>query len=60
MSKSKTVTKKEAREALPEDKRSTFDQLCDEVIGWSNFYYGNTFVSYAILMELVKGGWSKK
>ena len=55
----KKLTRDEARAALSEGQRAIFDQLCDEVIGWSKNYYGVTFVSYVILMELVKSGWSK-
>lgn len=55
----KKLTRAEAREKLSESERPVFDDLCEEVIGWSNMYYGVTFVSYVILMELVKSGWSK-
>lgn len=54
------LSRSEARAALSEEQKAIFDELCDEVIGWSKLYYGVTFVSYVILMELVKSGWSKK
>jgi hypothetical protein len=44
---------------LSDQEREIFDELCDEVIAWSKVYYGATLVSYVILMELVKSGWSK-
>ena len=59
MAAEKKLTRNEARAALPEGQRATFDELCDEVISWSRLYYGVTFVSYVILMELVKSGWTK-
>jgi hypothetical protein len=60
MAGNKRPNRVEARSALPKEQQATFDELCDEVIGWSKFYYGSTFVSYAILMELVKGGWARQ
>lgn len=54
----KKLTRAEARATLSDEQKVIFDQLCDEVIGWSKIYYGVTFVSYVILMELVKSGWS--
>jgi hypothetical protein len=55
----KKLTRSEARAALSDEQKAIFDELCDEVIGWSKNYYGATLVSYVILMELVKSGWSK-
>ena len=60
MAEPKKLTRSEARAALTEEQKAVFDELCDEVIGWSRIYYGVTFVSYVILMELVKSGWSKR
>jgi hypothetical protein len=60
MPKTKKLSRSEARAMLSEAEKSTFDELCDEVISWSKVYYGVTLVSYVILMELVKSGWSKK
>lgn len=54
------MTKEEARAALPEDLRNTFDSLCEETAAWSRFYYGTTMVSYSILMRLVEDGWAKQ
>ena len=59
MAGNRRLNRAEARSALPQEQQATFDELCDEVIGWSKFYYGSTFVSYVILMELVKGGWAR-
>jgi hypothetical protein len=53
------LKKKEARESLPEQSRSTFDQLCEEIHYWSQYYYGSTFISYSIIKELVEDGWKK-
>ena len=55
----KGMTRKDARETLPDELRTAFDQLCDETIAWSKHFYGTQFVSYSILMELVKSGWKK-
>lgn len=60
MPSEKKLSRREAREMLPEAQKAIFDELCDEVISWSKAYYGVTLVSYVILMELVKGGWSKR
>ena len=53
------VTKDAARESLPEALRPQFDQLVKEVSEWSVYFYGSKFVSYAILCELVRAGWSR-
>lgn len=55
----KRLKKNEAREALPEELRAVFDQLCAETLYWSQTYYGSTFISYSIIKELVEDGWSK-
>jgi hypothetical protein len=60
MAGTKKLTRDAARATLSEEQKAIFDDLCDEVIGWSRIYYGATLVSYVILMELVKSGWSKK
>jgi hypothetical protein len=49
----------EAREQLPEDLKETFDILCEETLKWSQYYYATSFISYSIIMELVKDGWRK-
>ena len=53
------LKKKEAREALPENLRETFDKLCEETLYWSQYYYGSSFISYSIIKELVEDGWRK-
>jgi len=53
------LTRDEARNALPEELRQTFDRLCDETIAWSQYFYGTKMVSYSILMRLVEDGWNK-
>jgi hypothetical protein len=58
-SRAKKLTRSEARERLPEDLRGTFDNLCDDTLAWSRYYYGTYLISYSILMELVKDGWRK-
>ena len=40
----KRMKKQEAREALPEELRETFDKLCEETLYWSQYYYGTTFI----------------
>jgi hypothetical protein len=52
-------TREQARDSLPENLRPTFDLLVKEVGDWSVFIYGSKFVSYAILAELVRDGWTK-
>jgi hypothetical protein len=56
----KRLKKHEAREALPEKSRETFDKLCEETLYWSQYYYGTNFISYSILKELVEDGWAKQ
>ena len=58
-SRPKRMTRDEARTALPEGLRATFDKLCDETVEWSRYFYGTTMVSYSILMKLVEVGWTK-
>lgn len=60
MSPPKRLNKQEAREALPEELRDTFDKLCEETLYWSQYYYGAHFISYSILKELVDDGWVKR
>ena len=60
MAKKIKKTRDEARYSLPADRRAEFDLLVDEVGAWSMHYYGQKLVSYAILAELIRDGWSKK
>jgi hypothetical protein len=53
------LKREEAREALPEELRPTFDNLCNETLGWSQYYYSKNFISYSIIKELVRDGWTK-
>jgi hypothetical protein len=53
------LKKAQAREALPENLRTTFDKLCEEYSYWSQYYYGSTLISYSIIKELVEDGWRK-
>jgi hypothetical protein len=53
------LKREEARAALPEELRSTFDKLCDETLAWSRYYYNTNFISYSIIKELVGDGWAK-
>jgi hypothetical protein len=55
----KRLNKVEAREALPEELRPVFDKMCEEILRWSQYYYGSTFISYSIVKELVEDGWTK-
>lgn len=53
------LKKNEARESLPEELRPTFDKLCVETLSWSQYYYNTNFISYSIIKELVRDGWTK-
>jgi hypothetical protein len=55
----KRMTRGEAYAALPEELKETFNQICDETIAWSQYFYGTKMVSYSILMKLVEDGWTK-
>lgn len=56
----KRLSREEARAALPEELRATFDELCEQTAAWSRFYYGTTMISYSILMRLVEDGWARR
>jgi hypothetical protein len=45
ISLAKKLTRSEARERLPDDLRETFDNLCDETLAWSRYYYGTYLIS---------------
>jgi hypothetical protein len=51
--------KQQARDALPEELRPTFDMFCEEYRLWALHYYGSTLISYSIIKELVEDGWTK-
>ncbi len=53
------LKKQEAREALSEELRPTYDSLCEETLYWSQYYYGTSLISYSIIKELVEDGWKK-
>jgi len=59
-SKPAKKTREEARESLPTSLRSEFDRLVKDVSDWSVYFYGSKFISYAILAELIRDGWSKR
>jgi len=54
------LTRDQAREALPDELRPTFDLLCNEFVAWTRHYYGQSMVSYAVVKELVADGWRKQ
>ena len=58
-SRPQRLKKKEAREALSEELRPIFDNLCEETLYWSQYYYGSSLISYSIIKELVEDGWKK-
>jgi hypothetical protein len=53
------VTREAARASLTPDQREAFDNLLTAFSTWSNYFYGRTFVSYAIVAELVRDGWRR-
>ena len=53
------LKKQEARDALSEELRPTYDSLCEETLYWSQYYYGTSLISYSIIKELVEDGWKK-
>jgi hypothetical protein len=55
----KRLNKVDARAALPEELRPVFDQLCEETLHWSQYYYGSNLISYSIIKELVDCGWRR-
>jgi hypothetical protein len=50
----------DARADLPSELQPIFDDLCQDVIAWSNYFYGRKLISYSILKELVATGWKKQ
>ncbi len=53
-------SREEIRAELPPVLRKTFDQLVTDYANWSDFLYGQKFVSYVILARLVDDGWHKE
>jgi len=58
MVEKKKINKVQARASLPAERRADFDQLVETVGKWSVYFYGTKLVSYAILAELIRDGWS--
>ena len=50
----------EVRNQLPPKMRSIFDELVDDYRDVSLNYFSRSFVSFAILADLVRLGWRKK
>ena len=46
-----------ARNSLPEELRSVFDQFVEDYKFAGTIHHGSPFVSYVILAEMVKAGW---
>ena len=59
MTESKKLSPKhaEARDSLPPDLRSVFDDLVEDYKHFSIVRLGKQFVSYPILADLVRQGW---
>jgi len=49
---------KEAYESLPESLRPIFRQLVEEYSYHTQVIYGRRYVSYIVLAELVRAGWT--
>jgi hypothetical protein len=47
----------QARNSLPEELRSIFDQFVIDYKFAGTIHHGSPFVSYIILAEMVKAGW---
>jgi hypothetical protein len=46
-----------ARNGLPEELRSAFDQLVEDYKIAASIHHGKRFVSYAALAEIIRAGW---
>lgn len=49
-----------ARKSLSEEQQQQFNALVESVAQWSQYFYGTKLISYVILAELVRDGWTKK
>jgi hypothetical protein len=49
-----------AKNALPKNLHSIYEQLVDEYIFYTNKHYGNGYVSFQVLADLVKDGWKPR
>lgn len=47
----------EARQSLPNDLRVVYDRLVEEYAFYTEIKYGQGYVAYAVLAELVRAGW---
>ena len=46
-----------AKESLPKNLHSIYDQLVEEYIFHTEKHYGRGYVAYNVLADLVKDGW---
>jgi len=53
----KSSKREEARNSLPEDLRPIFDELVEDYQFATRKRFGQGFVAYTILAELVRVGW---
>jgi len=47
----------EARDSLPEELRPIYDRLVEEYAFYTTTKYGQGYVAYSVLAELVRAGW---
>jgi len=52
-----TAKHKEARESLPPELRSAFDDLVEDYRHFSMVRLGRSYLSFAIIADLVRQGW---
>ncbi len=55
----RTEKHKEARNTLPEELKSIFDEFVEDYRFAVHVRYGKKFVSYIVLADLVKAGWRR-
>lgn len=57
MTEKRTEKHELARNSLPDDLRSVFDDFVNDYKFFGTKHYGSPFISYAILAEMVLAGW---
>lgn len=60
MNKAMKKTREAARDSLPPERHADYDALVAATESWSRYFYGTTLISYAIIAELVRDGWTRK
>jgi len=58
--KKKSLKHEEARNALPEDLKSVFDDFVSDYMYAATVRHGRPYISYIVLADMVRAGWRLK